>query len=150
MAKLFLVLLWVWMDRVPDGAHIPKNAIEQSELIVLGTVSVNQPDIMQDDLGTQFGTFDVKVSAIKVRKSCPVPADRLPQPEYYVQNLVYCSTLNYKPQKRFFKGSSVIVCLKSEGYQDGDWGITWRLIDDASVYEASKENLQLLSKYLQD
>jgi hypothetical protein len=107
---------------------------------LVATIIDVKPDIMQDDIGTSYGSVSLKCNlAFDIRsrstKRCPIDT---------IYSLIYLSTNGNKPFIQLKNNASVFAFIKSNKIEENDVITNLSLVDENSIFELTTEFINQL------
>lgn len=124
-------------------SQAPKNLqhyIEASNLVVIGQVIQVMPDILQDDLGTAYGSLSAKCFNAfdpKSIKQTKCPTDTL-------YSLIYLSTEGNKPNIELNKQDFCLLFLISEKFEENQFNPIYKLTNENAIFILKPEIIKQL------
>lgn len=114
--------------------------LKSGNLMIIGQVVEILPDILQDDLGTSYGSVSVKCFAafdLKTESKTECPFDML-------RSLIYLSTNGNKPNIELSKLDFCLLFLTMEPNFDNQFTSYYKLVDENSIFELTPEKIKQL------
>jgi len=117
---------------------------ETSDLLVIAKVTKALPDILQDDVGTSYGS--VSIECIKTIDLKSNSIENCPSDTYY--SLIYLSTNGNKRNIHLEAKMPCIAFLKAERAVDNEAITIFSLTNENSIFELTPTLIQqLIAKY---
>lgn len=114
--------------------------LKSGNLMIIGQVVEILPDILQDDLGTSYGSISVKCFVcfdLKTESKTECPFDTL-------RSLIYLSTNGNKPNKELSKLDFCLLFLTMYPNFDNQFTSNYKLVDENSIFELTPEIIKQL------
>ena len=117
---------------------------ETSDLLVIAEVTQALPDILQDDVGTSYGSVSIECRKTIDLKSISV--ENCPSDTYY--SLIYLSTNGNKRNIHLEAKMPCLAFLKANNTVDNEAITIFSLTDENSIFELTPTMIQqLIAKY---
>ncbi len=121
-----------------------KKYFETSDLLVIAKVTQALPDILQDDVGTSYGSVSIEcINTIDLKSNS---IENCPSDTYY--SLIYLSTNGNRRNIHLEAQLLFLAFLKAEKTVDNEAITIFSLTDENSIFELTPALVQqLIAKY---
>ncbi len=135
--KSSLILTFILLSQIgrTQNRSINNNYFETADLAIVAKIIDVKPDIMQDDVGTSYGSVSLKCNIAfdlhsKSITKCPTDT---------IYSLTYLSTNGNKPFIQLKNNMTVIAFLKSNKIYETQIIENFNIVDENAIFELTTE-----------
>lgn len=134
LSTFFKLAILLYTLTSAQETFFPENHVKSTSIYALTTFTNIHPDVIQDDLGTIYGTFTAKIIlAVKVDSSSNTYS-QVKELNKSELTLVYLSTKANKTNIKLNENETYLIVIKANPSNEYNSEIHYQLANDESIF----------------